>query len=438
MACAHFYQLILLFFNIHLILFTIEKAVFASAKSSDVECNVLNNDLIDAFIEKEIQQGFPGAAIIVTQYGQIVKQSVYGYKLKYDENATVIDRPELLTPDTLFDLASLTKMFATNYALMQLVAQERLSVDDPVIKYIPEYRGCNPENQCRETRLVEDLLTHTAGYASSVGFYDPARVPADLYSQEKHHTEQIIESKLGFQRSSGGDQLPVYSDIDYMLLGLIVERISGMPIDQYVKGNIYQPLGLAHTSFNPLNSTRYQKSDFAATELNGNTRNHTINFPNVRTHVLRGQVHDEKSFYSMNGLSGHAGLFSNLPDMAVLSQLMLNNGTFEKVRLWSAEVQDLFLTPYVPDPSYGLGWRLNRNKVLPWFGLHASEAAYGHTGWTGTCCVIDPEYSMAITLLTNKRHTPCINGTFDGEKFETGKYGKIMTLVYEAMSLHKR
>ncbi|CAF5093358.1 unnamed protein product, partial [Rotaria sp. Silwood1] len=140
---------------------------------------------------------------------------------------------------------------------------------------------------------------------------------------------------------------------------------------------------------------------FAATELKGNTRNGTINFPNVRTYVLQGEVHDEKSFYSMNGLSGHAGLFSNLNDMAVLTQIMLNNGSYGNIKFWSQNVQTLFLTPYALDPTFGLGWRLNRNKSLLWFGLHASDEAYGHTGWTGTCTVIDPKYSVAITLLTN-------------------------------------
>ena len=396
----------------------------------------MDSSSIDEFIEQEIRAGFPGAALIVTQYDQTLKESVYGYKLKYDENSTAIDQSELVTTETMFDLASLTKMFATNYALMQMVTEGKLNVDDPVVKYIPEYRGCEPENECRETRLVKDLLTHTAGYAPSVEFYDPARVPSELYSQEKHQTEQIVLTKVPFQRARGDSAPPVYSDIDYILLGLIVERISGRPIDQYVSSNIYQPLGLTHTSFNPLINLQCQKSDFAATELNGNTRNRTINFPNVRTHVVRGQVQDEKSFYSMNGLSGHAGLFSNLHDMAILAQLMLTKGTFGEIQFWNEAVQDLFVTPYAPDPSYGLGWRLNRNKSLPWFGLHASDEAFGHTGWTGTCCVIDPKYSIAITLLTNKRHTPCNNGVFDGELYETGKYGKIMTLVYEALSLH--
>ena len=395
-----------------------------------------SRDAVDRFIDHEIEQGFPGAALIVVRNGEVIKRAVYGYKLKYDENGTVVKQPELLTMDTMFDIASLTKMYATNYALMHLVEHGLLNVNDPVQKYMPSYSGCNPTNECREARLVKDLLTHTAGYASSVQFYDPTKVPCNLYSQDKNRTEEIIETELGFQRPRGDDQMPLYSDIDYMLLGFIVERISGMSIDQYVKTNMYQPLGLSHTMFNPLSSTGYSKSDFAATELNGNTRNHTIHFPNVRTQVLRGEVHDEKAFYSMNGLSGHAGLFSNLPDMSVLTQIMLNNGTFGDLKFWSRHVQEQFLAPYALDPTYGLGWRLNHNKSLSWFGRHASEQAYGHTGWTGACTVIDPTYSLAMTLLTNKRHTRCINGTFDGENYETGKYGQIMTLIYESLRLN--
>ncbi|CAF4702104.1 unnamed protein product, partial [Rotaria sp. Silwood2] len=197
-------------------------------------------------------------------------------------------------------------------------------------KYIPQYCGCNPENECRETRLTKDLLTHTAGYASIVHFYNSARVPSDLFSQDKHKTQEIIETKLRFQRSRGDDQLPVYSNIDYILLGFVVEHINGMSIDEYVKINIYEPLGLTHTLFNPLHNAYYTKSDFAETELNGNTRNHTINFSNVRRHVLQGEVHDEKSFYSMNDSSKHAGLFLNLNDMSILTQIMLNKGTYGK------------------------------------------------------------------------------------------------------------
>jgi N-acetylmuramoyl-L-alanine amidase len=409
--------------------------IISSMESTDSESIIFDWQTIDEVIEKDIQAGFPGIALLVIRNGRILKQTAYGYKLRYNESGTSIEHPESLTLDTMFDLASLTKMYATNFALMQLVDQGRVNVNDPVERYIPQYVGCNPKNECRETRLIRDLLTHSAGYTPSVEFYDPKRVSPDLYSQEKNKTEQIIETKLGFERPRGGE--PTYSDIDFMLLGLVVEHITGMPLDQYVKINIYQRLGLTHTLFNPLINTQYQKSDCAATELNGNTRNHTIDFPNVRTHVLQAQVHDEKSFYSMNGLSGHAGLFSNVHDLAILCQIMLNNGSFGNIRFWNKNVEDLFLTPYPIDPSYGLGWRLNRNKSLSFFGLHASEEAYGHTGWTGTCTVMDPKYSMAIILLTNLRHTRFINGTFEGQNYTAGNYGKIMTMVYESMLLHK-
>jgi N-acetylmuramoyl-L-alanine amidase len=396
-------------------------------------CSVksIANDIIDQFIEKEVDEGFPGAALLVTRHGKIVKQNIYGYKLRYDENGRTIKQPESIELNTMFDLASLTKMYATNYAIMHLVSLGKLNVNDPVVKYIPEYSGCNPVNECRQTRLIKDLLTHTAGYLPSVEFYDPKLVPEDLYSQDKSKTEEIILTKLEFDRSRGGQ--PIYSDIDFMLLGIVVERLSGIEIDQYVKINLYQPLNLTHTLFNPLNNTKYQIEDFAATELKGNTRNNTIHFPNIRQYVLEGQVHDEKSFYSMNGLSGHAGLFSNLNDMNILTQIMLNNGTFNNIHFWNNNTQHLFLTPYILDSSYGLGWRLNTNKSLSFFGIYASEQAYGHTGWTGTCTVIDPNYSLAIILLTNKRHSQFINGTFLSDKFETGKYGQIMTFVYESM-----
>ena len=422
-----FYKDMLFFLNISMVFLIVVNSSIPSVKST------IKNDAIDDFIEKEVQEGFPGAALIVTRYGKVVKQNVYGYKLRYDENGMAIKQPDLLTLDTMFDMASNTKMFATNYAIMHLVGQGLLNVNDPVKKYIPQYSGCNPIDECRERRLIKDLLTHTAGYAPSVEFYNPKLVSPDLYSQDKNKTEQILETKLGFQRPKGGE--PIYSDIDFMLLGLVVEHISGISLDQYVKIHIYQPLNLTHSVFNPLNNTQYQKSDFAATELKGNTHNGTNKFPNVRTHVIQGQVHDPKSFYSMNGLSGHAGLFTNLHDMSVLTQIMLNNGTFGNVTFWNKNVQDLFLTPYAFDPSYGLGWRLNVNKNLFFFGLNASEEAYGHTGWTGTCVVIDPKYSITITLLTNKRHSPIINGTFDSDKYETGKYGKIMTMVYQTMLL---
>jgi len=393
---------------------------------------LINGDRIDDLINSEVAKGFPGAGVIVVRNGEIVKKNVYGYKLRYNSNGSEIINRELLSLDTMFDLASNTKMFATNFAMMHLASLNLLNVNDLIKKHIPEYTGCNPSNQCRDTRLIRDLLTHTAGYIPSEEFYNPKLVPTDFYSQEKHKTQVIIETKLGFDRSRGGE--PVYSDIDFMLLGTIVERISGLSIDQYANKYFYEPLKLTNTTFNPL-LNRFEKSDCAATELKGNTRNGSISFPNVRQDVIQGQVHDEKAFYSMNGTSGHAGLFSNLNDMSLLTQIMLNNGTFHNIHFWDNAIQQLFLTPYPIDPSYGLGWRLNWNKKQWFFGEHASKYAYGHTGWTGTCTLMDPQYSIAIVLLTNKKHSPFINGTFAGDHFITGNYAQIMTLAYEQFVL---
>jgi N-acetylmuramoyl-L-alanine amidase len=172
--------------------------ITSSTALTDSELNILNKYIIDEFIEKEIEGGFLGAALVIIRHGQILEQTFYGYKLKYDEHRTVIEGPQLLTLDTMFDLASLTKMYATNYALMQLVEQGKLNVDDPINKYIPEYSGCNPQNEYCETRLVKDLLTHTAGYVPTIELYDPEKVSPDLYSQDKFKTEETIKTKLGF------------------------------------------------------------------------------------------------------------------------------------------------------------------------------------------------------------------------------------------------
>jgi len=167
-----------------------DNSSITSVELTNPEPIIFNEEMIDEFIEKEIQQGFPGAALIITRYDKTLKQTVYGYKLKCDENKTVIKQPQLVTFETMFDLASLTKMYATNYALMQLVEQGTLSVDDPVKKYLPHYCGCNPENECRQTRLIKALLTHTAVCMLQV---------SSFMIQEKFH--QIYTHKRNIKRN---------------------------------------------------------------------------------------------------------------------------------------------------------------------------------------------------------------------------------------------
>lgn len=406
-----------------------------SANAREVGFDPVKLERVDKTINNDIKHGFPGAGLLIIKDGKVLKQTVYGYKLKYDpKTLSPLAKPELVECNTLFDLASNTKMYATNYAIMHLVYESKLDIERPVSFYLPEYSGCDQNGQCRNTRTIRDLLTHRAGYMPDPQFFNPESIKKygnNLYSQNHDLTESIIEHQLPFNTARNGN--PNYSDIDFMLLGMVVEKITEMPLDQYVSKTIYQPLGLTNTMFNPLEHG-VSVDACAATEINGNTRGGTIKFPNIRTRPVQCQVHDEKAYYSMAGVAGHAGLFSNLKDLAVLLQLALNNGSYGNVKLWDKKTEKEFVTPLDINDSYGLGWRRagSKNSYKP-LGRYTSNLAFGHTGWTGTLTLIDPKYNLAIVLLTNKKHSNYENGKFSGDNYATGKYYPIIDLVYDAM-----
>lgn len=403
------------------------------AKPEDAGFNSAKLQLIDDQINSDVSKGFPGAGIVIIKDGKIIKETVYGSKRKYDDNGNLMSQFDPMTQDTMFDIASNSKMYATNYAIMHLVSEGKIDLSQPLQTYLPNYTGCDSNGQCRNDRRVIDLLWHDAGYAADPLFFNPAAIGQDLYSQNKQLTENLIETTLPFERPLGG--APVYSDVDFMLLGMIVEHVTGQDLDSYVENTFYKPLGLNHTVYNPLHKG-FNQSDCASTEVNGNTRGNSVSFPNIRTTPIQCQVHDEKAYYSMGGVSGHAGLFSTLSDMAVLTQIMLNNGGYAQHKFWSPEVEAQFTAANPNNSSYGLGWRRAseaNGRALSWFSPYASNQAVGHTGWTGTVTVIDPKYNLAIVLLTNKKQSNYANGAFAGDSFATGSYTKIITLAYQAM-----
>ena len=386
---------------------------------------------IDQLINNEIKQGFPGATLLVAKHGKIIKHTAYGYSERYDANGRPLSNPIKMQKNSLFDMASNTKMFATNFAIMKLASDDKLNVNLPIYHYLAEYCG-----EGRESRLVKDLLTHSAGYQPVVNFHDRNNdLGEQFYSQNKSYTQRLLIEKVPFIRAR--NIKAIYSDVDYMLLGALIERITGMALDQYVEQEIYKPLGLTRTLFNPLDK-KIELKNIAATELQGNSRQSTIKFENMRTEVIHGAVHDEKAFYSMQGVSGHAGLFSTAEETAILASVILNRGGYGDVRLFDKSLMDQFLKPSNLDITLGLGWRRAGNGERAWqFGPYASPYAIGHTGWTGTVTIIDPFYDLIIVLLTNKKHTRMTNDKngnpiFLGDTFETGKYGSIVSLVYEA------
>lgn len=393
---------------------------------------------VDQLIEKEVAAGFPGAALIVIKDGKIVKNESYGYKQKF-EGHTPLNKFLKMKKDTMFDIASNTKMYAANFALQKLVSEGKIDLNSRVQEYIPEFKdGPTDKIKGKDTMRLVDMLHHSAGFPADPAYHNP-KVAGDLYSQDRETTLKML-TKTPLEYKPGTKN--IYSDVDYMLLGYIVEKVTGQKLDDYVENAIYKPLGLKHTMFNPLQKG-FKPKDFAATELMGNTRDGIISFPNVRTYTLQGEVHDEKAFYSMEGVSGHAGLFSTTSDLAVLLQVMMNGGSYGNISFFEKETIEEFVAPSEMNSTYGLGWRLNGDDSMDWmFSKYASDSAYGHTGWTGTVTIIDPEQNLGIVLLTNKKHSPLVDpavnsNQFFGDLFTTGRYGSVVTAVYEALESNK-
>ena len=386
---------------------------------------------VDALINDDVEQGFPGAVLVVVKDGKIIKKSAYGYSRKFSDEGELLSDPVKMDTQTLFDLASNTKMFATNFALMSLVSEGKLDISLPINHYLPSYRGSG-----RETITVKDILTHQAGYSPQVKFYTRDNALSEaFFSQDDKRTKDLILTKVPLE--IGRAVKNRYSDTDYILLGMLIEKITHMPLNVYVRYKLYYPLGLTNTLFNPLHQG-FKQNQFAATEIHGTTRENRVDYENIRTTVIQGEVHDENAYHSLAGVAGHAGLFSTGEDLAVLAQVLLNRGGYGDKQLFSANVLDQFIKPDDENGTYGLGWRRANHGDRKWhFGPYASASAFGHTGWTGTVTIIDPEHDMAIILLTNARHSD-IEGDdkhyeFKGKQFETGKYGSVISLIYEAV-----
>ncbi|MDU7411014.1 MAG: penicillin binding protein PBP4B [Anaerococcus sp.] len=403
-------------------------------------------DLLEKILDEEVKKDFAGGQISVMKDNKEIYNHNFGYKNNYYEDGRPIEMEKRDRVDdlTMFDLASNTKMYVTNYSLQKLVYEGKINLDDKVNKYFDKFKDSDADViKGKNNITIRDILMHQAGFPADPQYHNEKydkddgikNGKNDLYSQDRNHTlDMIFKTPLKYE--PGKDT--IYSDVDYMLLGFIVEKVTGMQLDEYFDESFVRPLGLTRTTFNPLENG-FEKYDTAATELNGNTRDGKVDFNNIRRDTIWGEVHDEKAYYSMNGISGHAGLFSNASDLSKLANIMLNNGRYEDTIFWDKKTQDLFTKPKQIDPSYGLGWRLMGNGKYAWaFSNLASSKTYGHTGWTGTLTVIDPVENMVITLLTNKKNSLVLNNennpnVFYSDQSLSAGYGAITTLLYKSL-----
>lgn len=323
---------------------------------------------LDPIIQEAVQSGLiPGAVLAVGHDSQVVYQKAYGYR-------SLVPTREPMTPDTIFDVASLTKVVATTPCVMRLFEEGKLRIDDPVTRYLPEFLGGKSDITIRL------LMTHFSGFQPDF----------ELGSHWSGYETGVQKALAEKPIAPPGGRF-IYSDTNFILLGEIVRRLSGMSLADYAKRTIFQPLGMNDTGFLPDPSLRPR---IAPTEKDPET-----GIP------LWGVVHDPRSRY-MGGVAGHAGLFSTAGDLAKYAFMMLALGEAGGRQVFSSLAVKKFTEPATPADQpilRGLGWDIdssyssNRGELFP-------IGSYGHTGYTGTSMWMDPATNSFVILLTNVVH----------------------------------
>ena len=354
------------------------------AKPESVSLSATQLSSMDSVISDEIaKRKLPGAVVFVGRKGKLAWHKTYGSR-------AVDPSREAMTPDTVFDVASLTKVVATATSIMILVERGKLRLSDPVSLHIPELKGDG-----RERVTIEQLLTHVSGYAPDF----------DLRERWSGHDEAVKRLIAEPLRNPPGTRF-TYSDIGFIALGEVVGRVSGMPLDQFAKKNIFEPLHMRDTGFRPAANlqTRIAPTEKRRGQLSylGDT---AANIGAEGDVWLRGQVHDPTSF-RMNGVAGHAGLFSTANDLAIYCQMILNGGEYDGTRILAPLTVAEMTRPRIVTSAggtRGLGWDVNtsyssnRGELFP-------LGSFGHTGFTGTSIWIDPASEMFVVFLSNRVH----------------------------------
>jgi len=288
-------------------------------------------------------------------------------------NRALIPKVESMTEDTLFDAASLTKVVATTPAVLLLIERGLIGLDSPVHQYIPEFTG-----EGREHVTIRQLLTHTSGLREDI------ETRTDWHGQSVA-IQKACEEKL---QTTPGTAFK-YSDINFFLLGEIVQRVSHTPVEEFVQREIYGPLKMKDTGFLP---PAKKLKRIAPTEV-------------VEGQPFKGVVHDPTSRH-MGGVAGHAGLFITAHDLARYARMLVNNGKLDGVQLFKAETVKLMTSVQTPESipaKRGLGWDIDSAFSGP-RGDHFPVGSYGHTGWTGTSVWINPGSKTFIIFLSNRNH----------------------------------
>lgn len=385
----------------------------AQARPASAACPVLRHvsaarhdprfDAIDAAVRSGVGTLYPGAVLLITDRGQIVHRTAFGNAQTLastpDGKLRPLAPPRPMTVDTPFDMASITKIEATTAAILQLVGSGRLSLDDRLGALLPGFEGTD-----KAAITVRQLLTHRAGLWE----WQPTWLHRDASGQVLPYLAALpLRYPVGARFA--------YSDLGFMLLGVIVEQRSGMPLDRYVRERLYRPLGMRATGFRPTPAVR--RIAAATSQGDGYQRRMAETgkpypaapfppaqpFSGYRTAMLVGAVNDANAALGWNEVAGHAGLFSTATDLARYAQALLNGGCYGRWRLAPAVTVAAFeQTPFDADQALGFHKTQLAGIAAPF---------YGHTGFTGTWFAFAPQLGMSVVLLTNRLHRP------DGEPY---------------------
>jgi len=329
-------------------------------------------------IERAIAGGvFPGAVALLARGGMVAWHEPFGHA-----QVTPVVRP--MQPDTIFDLASLTKVIATLPVALRLWHGGSIDLDAPAHEYVPEFSGAQ-----RDAITIRHLLAHTSGLPSWIPLYLNASRPSQML-------EEICRTPL----AHGVGETVDYSDLGILLLGFVLERAAGRRIDALVDEHVTGTLGLDDASFNPEASARER---CAATEAGNQYEREKAGdagagFP-WRTHVLVGEVHDGNAYYGMEGVAPHAGFFATADGVAVVAHQWLRPGAYLPSSVTAEALADQ--RESAREYPRGLGWILHHPEA---FFRALGPRSFGHTGFTGTSVAIDPDEDLVAVLLTNRVH----------------------------------
>ncbi len=407
---------------------TLDKLAYSSPDPGGLNGDVLAG--IDYLANDAIaKKAFPGCQVLIAHSGKIVFDKSYG-KLRYDT-------PDQVTSETLYDLASVTKVVSTLQAVMLLYDSKKIALDKKVSFYLPELKGTD-----KQDITIRELLVHQGGLKSfypklwEATMLSPTELSGRYYRNQQDSAyslrvsptlfarntvrdsvwKWIIESPVA-KRSAPSRPYPyVYSDLGFFMLQKTVERVTGTSLDAFIAKNLYEPLGLDHLLYNPLE--RYDAGRIAPTEDDSR----------FRGELLQGTVHDQMAALC-GGVAGHAGLFGNAYDLAVLLQMNLWKGRYAGKQLIRPETIELF-TKMQGGSSRALGWNKPKTSGNSSFLSElASPGSYGHTGFTGNLVWVDPEKELVFVFLSNRVYPNADNNRINS--FKTRR--KIQDVAYEAL-----